>query len=214
MASSNQTQDISNVQALINQIRDEGVEAASQEAERLVREAKKEAAAIRQQAKTEIDKDRSKAEKEMAAEKSAALEALQLAARDSILRLGREVIGKFEGHVKRLVSENLKDENILHDLILAVAGKCAGQMPIGKNFEILISENSSDDDAMRKFILKVTCDMLQEGIELKPVSDRFDGIRVHIKDDDLEIDLTENAVTGLLMQHLLPRYRKIVKGLE
>jgi V/A-type H+-transporting ATPase subunit E len=204
----------SGVQELINQIRNEGVEAARQEAEKLIREAKETAAAIRQQAKAEAETAKTKAAQEIAAEKSASLEALQLAARDTVLRLSREVMDKFSSHVKRLVAAELKDENVLRDMLVALAGKSAGQIPAGQGINILLSEAGTGEDRLRQFILKITRDMLREGIEIKPSSDRFEGLRVRMKNEDLEIDLTEKAVTGLLLEHLLPRYSKIVRGLE
>jgi len=110
-------------------------------------------------------------------------------------------------------------------MILAIAGKSAAQLPSGQDIEILLSPGSfatedakgktdSGEDRVKQFILKVTRNMLREGIELKPSSGSSAGIRVRLKNEDLEIDLTEKAVTDLLVQHLLPRYRKIVRGQE
>jgi V/A-type H+/Na+-transporting ATPase subunit E len=219
------TQTTSGVQELIDQIRDEGIKVVKQEAEKLVLEAKEQAASIVAKAKAEVKDIRAKAETEIAAEKATTLEALQLAARDTVLRLGKEVMKAFEDHVRRLVSAELKDEDVLRDMILAIAGKSAVQLPKDQEIEILLSTGAlptedskgkaaAAEDRVKQFILKVTRNMLREGIELKPGSGVNAGIRVRLKNEDLEIDLTEKAVAELLVQHLLPRYRKIVRGQE
>jgi V/A-type H+-transporting ATPase subunit E len=53
--------------------------------------------------------------------------------------------------------------------------------------------------------------MLREGLELLPADDVAGGARVRLVGQDLEIDLTDTAVTRLLLKHLLPRYRDIVE---
>jgi V/A-type H+/Na+-transporting ATPase subunit E len=209
-------QTISGVQELINQIRDEGVQAAKLEADKLIHEAKEQAAAIVAKAKAEAKETSEKARRDIAAEKNNSLEALQLAARDTVIRLGTEVRAAFEAHVRRLVSVELKDENVLRDLIIAIADKGAAQLPKHRDIEILLCEGSlpAGEDRVKHFIMKVTHSMLKEGIEIKTIPQSTAGIKVRLKNEDLEIDLTEKAVTDLLVQHLLPRYRKIVRGAE
>jgi V/A-type H+-transporting ATPase subunit E len=189
----------------------------------LVREAKEQAAAIVGKAKAEAKETKDKAEREIAAEKAASLEALQLAARDSVLRLGKEVRGAFQDHVMRLVGSELKDETVLRDMILAIAGKGGHQLPKDSSIEILLSDASlpdasgktgADNDRIKHFIMKVTRDMLRDGIEVKSFPGAEAGLKVRLKGEDLEIDLTQKALTDLLVQHLLPRYRKIVRGQE
>jgi V/A-type H+/Na+-transporting ATPase subunit E len=219
------TQTTSGVQDLIDQIRNDGIQAVKQEAEKLIQEAKEKAADIVGKAQAEAKELKAKTETEIAAEKATSQEALQLAARDSVLRLGKEVRGAFESHVRRLVSAELKDDDVLRDMIMAIAGKAGAQLPAKQEIEILLCEgspseggpkgkSSSGEDRIKQFILKITRNMLREGTELKVGSGPNAGIRVKLKNEDLEIDLTEKAVTELLVQHLLPRYRKIVRGVE
>jgi V/A-type H+/Na+-transporting ATPase subunit E len=219
------TQTVSGVQELITQIRDEGVQAGKQESEKLLGEAKGKAASIVAKAKAEAKQALDEAQRAIAAERANALEALKLAARDTVIRLGTDVRKAFEAHVRRLVAAELKDEDVLRDIILAIAGKGASGLPKHRDIEILLGEVSpaegeqkgkpeAEDDRVKHFILKVTRSMLREGIELKPFPQKTTGIKVRLKKDDLEIDLTDKAVTDLLMEHLLPRYRQIVRGTE
>ncbi len=216
------TQTISGVQELIDQIRNDGIAAVKEEAQKMILKAKEDAAIIVAKAKAEAKAEKDKSDNQIAAEKAASLEALKLAARDSVLRLGKEVRTAFESHVRRLVAAELKDTNVLHEMIIAIAGKSGSQIPVKQDIEMLLSagllstqetkeQPDVAEDRIKGFILKITRDMLREGIEFKSSPGASAGIRVKLKNEDLEIDLTEKALTDLLVQHLLPRYRQIVR---
>ena len=53
--------------------------------------------------------------------------------------------------------------------------------------------------------------MLRKGIELVPATDVHAGARVRLVDDNLEIDLTDDAISDLLLRRILPRYRQIIE---
>ena len=54
--------------------------------------------------------------------------------------------------------------------------------------------------------------MLREGVELKPSDELQGGIRVQLLGEDMEIDLSDEALSDMLLKYLLPRYRAIVSG--
>jgi V/A-type H+-transporting ATPase subunit E len=56
--------------------------------------------------------------------------------------------------------------------------------------------------------------MLREGVEIIPSREVPGGVRVRVVGEDLEIDLTDGAVSKLLLKHLLPRYKSILEGFE
>ena len=97
------------VQNLIERIRDQGVQAAQSEADRLLSDAKKQAADIVAQAKAEADAQRAKTNAEIEAHRTASLDALQLAARDTVLDLKARVVARFEEFVKRLFVSATRD---------------------------------------------------------------------------------------------------------
>ncbi len=215
-------QQTSGVRELIAQIREEGVTAAQQEAEKILREAKDKATRMVENAKAEAAELQSRTRRELEEERAAALEALKVAARDTVLRLVGDVMTTFETYVKRLVSARMQDEDFLRQIILTVAARGAKNIKPGEAIEILLSPESlrkggndaNAEEVLRQFILKISSAMLEEGVELKPVKNAFKGIRIKFKEGNLEIDLTEKAVGELLAQYLLPRFRNIVKGLD
>ena len=69
-------------------------------------------------------------------------------------------------------------------------------------------------DNMRRLVLGISGEMLEEGVDLKPSASIGGGIRIRLVGEDLEIDLSDEAISELLLQNLLPRYRAIVSGAE
>lgn len=216
----------SGVQELIGRLRDDGVQAGREEAETLVREAKAKVQDIIDKAKTESREIRDRTFKDIELEKTAAREALQLAVRDTILDLKSSIRARFADQVKRVVSLELEDQDFLRQLILAIAGEVGSRTADKSPMEILLSdtafpeeitqskEASNAKDRTRHMILSITREMLREGIELKPAGKDISGIRIRIVDEDLEIDLTDECVSKLLLKHLIPRFREVLEGID
>ncbi len=209
------------VQELIDRIREEGVRAAREEAERIVKEAERRAAALVAEARREADALRAQAHEDIEAEKAAAEEALKLSARDTILHLETQVIHAFERFVRRLVSKATCDECFIRDLVLVLAGRAVEEFIHDRQIQIFVSEVLLSDkpderlrEAGRQTILSLASDMLREGVELVPADDLHGGVRVRLVDDQMEIDLSDEAVARLLSARLLPRFRNLLEGIE
>lgn len=217
-----ETPQSSGVQDLIARIRDDGVQAGRKEAEQILADARQQAARLVSEAKAEADEMRQKASEEIKSFEQAALEALKMAARDSRLQLEAEVLTAFEQHVKRLIAPVTYDRNFVRALVLVLAGHAVEEYLEDKQLQILVSdllageERSTPefDKAVHEGVLGISGDMLREGIEILTASDIRGGVRVRVVEEDLEIDLTDEAVSKLLLKHLLPRYRAILQGIE
>jgi V/A-type H+-transporting ATPase subunit E len=217
-------QQSSGVQELIQQLRNQGVDAGKKEAETIVEEAHRRAAQIVAKAKAEAEQVRSKARTEVEAEEKAAKAALQSAYRDTVLRLVSALTTHFEDQVRRLVSRELGEKEFIRKLILQVASQAVPPDLGAKPAEILLPTELVGVDALRAkpeevregtlthFVMELSGEMLREGIELKPMGESMPGIRIRLVGQDVEIDLTEQAVADLLLKHLLPRYRAVLEG--
>jgi V/A-type H+-transporting ATPase subunit E len=216
----------SGVQELISRLRDEGVQAGSKEAERLLAQARRDAAEILQQARNEAARLRDSTHVEIEKERESATHALKLASRDTVLELRATVSRHFEQHVKRLVSQVSVDEELVKSMILVLAGHAATDFVRDRDAEILVAHlmfgAGEDDEAAsahaeeraHKLVLGITGNMLREGVELIPDTDISGGARIRVKGEEVEIDLSDEAVTELLMKHLLPRFQLILSGAQ
>lgn len=216
------SQQTSGVQELISRIRDDGVQAGQLKADEIVAQARQEAARLVSEAQAEADEILRKTEATIESDRKAALEALKMAARDTRLQLASEVTAAFEQQVKRLVAPVTHDGSFIRSLILVLAGQASEQYPPDQALEVLVSdliagrdhENKVLDQRARESVLGIASDMLREGVEIIPDSEIAGGARVRVIGEDLEIDLTEEAISKLLLKHLLPRYRDILEGID
>lgn len=213
------TKTSSGVTELIARIRDEGVAAGRDEAARIVAEAKDDAARILAEARAAADQKREESSAKIEADRQAALEALQQAARDTGLRLRAMVRTAFEARVKRLVSEATGHTEFVQSLMLVLAGKAADEYVRDKKAQILLADvvagkklDPEDEQRLRDAVLAITGDALRDGIELVSSTEVKGGARVRLVGEDLEIDLTDEAISELLLKMLRPRYRAIIAG--
>ncbi|MGD8869924.1 MAG: hypothetical protein PVI01_20060 [Gemmatimonadales bacterium] len=206
----------SGVKDLIERIRDEGVQAAHNEADRIINEAKAQAARIVADAKNEAAAIKKDAEATMQREQQATIEALRMAARDTGLELRAAVMAAFEEHVRRLVSDVAGDGSVLRDIILVLAGRAVEDFIKDKNAAILVPKRLTDEpppeleEFLHSTAAALSANVLREGIELIPSNEIQAGARVRLVDDDLEIDLSDEAVSEMMLKLLLPRYRRIL----
>ena len=211
----------SGVQDLIARIRDQGVSAGQDEATRLIQEAQRQAARIVREAREEAAALKQETQAQLSADRAAALEALKLAARDTGPELQAAVVQAFERQVQRLVSTATLDTEFLKQLILVIAGHSVKEFVKDKSVRVFASNLLLGDDSdpelrerAERATLALASDMLRDGVELVPAQNVEGGVRVQVVDDNLEIDLTSDAVARLLLVHMLPRFRNLLSGAE
>ena len=214
------------VEALIEKLRDKGVSAGQTEAERLIVEAKQKASAIKKQAQQEANEIISEARKETDALKAAGKDALELAARDAHLKLRELVMNRFNDEVRRLVGQVMEPQPFMEKLILQVAGRARDEAGLDKQdkLSIKLPESLIRIDDLRKdpeelkegtmahFVLSVMASLFREGITYNPSGDVKKGLKIYLKDGDVEVDLTDEAISAVLLEHLQPRFRALLEG--
>ena len=211
----------SGVQDLVDRIRDQGVLAANEKAAKIIRDAEAKSAKMLADAKREAEQLRENTRIEIESNHKAALEALKLSARDTVLQLESKVSSAFEGFVQRLVTSATRDEQFIKSIVLVLAGHVEKELIGDKEIQILISESILTDQPNEKLrertkqtILALSSEMLREGVELIPSSQIEGGARVRLVKDKLEIDLSDKAIASLLYQRILPRFKAIFEGSE
>jgi V/A-type H+-transporting ATPase subunit E len=214
----------SGVQALIDRLRDQGVAAGRQEAERITSEARHQAHRILEDARAEAERIRAGAKKDAEAEQAAAREAMKLAARDAVLGVRNELGTRFAGHVRRMIGDELGDPEFVRRLIMELVDRVVPERQAGEKVRILLPEDLVSIEELRlkpeeirqgtlaHFVLTASRDLLEEGVELLPGEPGGAGIRVRFAERDLEVDLGERAVSELLLRHLQPRFRALLEG--
>jgi V/A-type H+/Na+-transporting ATPase subunit E len=217
----------SGVEDLIARLRDDGVKAGREKAEQVLQEAREEAARILAEAKAEANEILGRAKVQIERDRNACMGSLKTAIRDTELKMESELKVDFAAHVRRLVSIEMGDREFIKQCILAVSGMATGDMVCeGQPVEVLLPKDLFETDEsgsrltpegkerMRHLVLGISADMLRDGVELRPSRNLKRGIRVRLVGEDLEIDLSDKAISDLLLESLLPRYQAIVRGEE
>jgi V/A-type H+-transporting ATPase subunit E len=209
------------VQNLVDRIRDQGVLAATEKANKILRDAEAKSAKMLADAKREVEQLREHARVEIASNHAAALEALKLSARDTVLQLEAKVASAFEVFVQKLVTSATRDEKFIKSIVLVLADHTQKELIGDKEIEILISEsiltgqpNEKLEERAKQTILGLSSEMLREGVELIPSSEIEGGASVRLVKDKLEIDLSDKAIAKLLYQRILPRFKALLEGSE
>jgi V/A-type H+-transporting ATPase subunit E len=210
------------VENLIGRLRDEGIAEGRSQAQALVITAQRQASDIIAGAQQEAESILAKAKEEAGKLKAAGENAIRLAMRDTILSLERDLVEQFRTRLFRLVKGSLADPAFLQHLILEVASKAAPAM--GERTQLLLpAEIISLEDLQGKpeqatpgtlmhFVLSLGGGMLREGMSFGVADDGEAGVRVRLVDDDVQIDLTESSISELLLRHMLPRFRALLRG--
>jgi V/A-type H+-transporting ATPase subunit E len=215
------------IDALIARLREQGVSAGREEGEKIVADARAVAKQIVDNAKEEAKNQLQAAQKQAEAFQSAGIAAIQMAMRDTILDLKSQLMQQFSSDVRRLVSRSLTDEALLRQMILEVAGRVresvdaagAQQIEVVLPAQVVgLDELRNNPDDLRRgklthFVLGLSDDILRRGVTFS-VSDQHErGIRIQLVDKDISLELTDEAIAALLLDHLQPRFRAILEGI-
>lgn len=212
---SSEAETSSGVQQLIDRLHKEGVAKGRGEAEALVAAARQEATEILDQAKREADAIVAAAQQEAEHVREGGEEAIRLAGRDAILSLTEELRDDFVRKLKGLVGHTLKDTEFLKQLILEIARRAVPEQTEGPANVVLLKEATATgaqphDDALDELVRSLGGEALRDGLTYEVAGNDTPGVRIQVVDDNLEIDLTSETLTHLLLKYLSPRFRTIL----
>ncbi|KTC84455.1 hypothetical protein [Legionella brunensis] len=216
------------IETLIDRLKQEGVNAGKAEAEQIINEARLKANELLNRAQEQSQMLLNKAHQEILNEKQAAEDALQLAARNMRLELRQNLMDRFAQEVQRIAHKELNNEELIRQLIFLIATDIKVQMTAfkAKKVEIElpktvldfeeIKKNPSlmEKDLLKELVQSITHQMLKAGMSVKVnQTEQVAGIKVHLMDEEIVLDITEEAVSKLLIKHMQPRFRALLEGL-
>lgn len=214
----------SGIEALIDQLKDQGVQKGRDEAAQILKDAQTEANLLLKQAQDEADQLKSKAKHEAAQRRQAGEDALKMSARDLLLDVKESLAHSFTDQVDRLIKQQMDSPEFMQRMILELVGRVRDQSELNEaeKLEVLLPEQFIGLDELRrnaseykegrlsKFVQSLSADLLREGVSFN--SHKGEGIRVRLVDKEVEVDLTDKAIAQLLLQHLQPRFRALLEG--
>ncbi len=195
------------LQELIEQIKKDGVEAAANEAESILKSAKAEAEKIISAAKAEAEKIMLNAKNEN--------DRMVKSGEDAISQAGRNLLISFRESVtkelKAVVGENVTavySSDALAQLITK-AVECWAAKPDVEDISLIL--NSEDLKSLEDTLLAGLKDKISKGVTLK-ANDNFDGgFRVAVNNGGAYYDYSAEAVVEMLSNYLSPKVTALLK---
>ena len=216
----------SGIEALIERLRQQGVEAGRAAREELVGDAEREAERIVKKAREKASAIVSEARQEVRRLQSSGEDALRIAMRDTVLRMRETLRKRLEGQFRSLVSEQLVDQEFLRRLIVEVARRARDDSGAAEAEEIEIllpveviglddlrQQPEESDVRLSKLAKEIASATWRDGVSIDTLEPGGRGIRLRLKDEELELDLSDRAIADLLLEHLQPRFRIIMEDL-
>jgi V/A-type H+/Na+-transporting ATPase subunit E len=206
------------IEKLVSRLREDGVKAGQEQADRIIREAESKAAQIIAEASRKAEQTQAAASENVNALEIAAKGAIKIAARDAMLGLRNEVRESFGRYVRRLVGETLDDPEFIKSMVLILAGEASEKHIKDKAAQIYLSRailEREQSPEMRQrssqLVKSLATGLLRSGITLVPTDEIKNGAKVRLVGDQLEIDLSDEMISELLLRHLTPRFREIMR---
>ena len=225
------------VQSLIDRLHDDGVNQGKSAGKKIVAEAESRAEWILQQAEGEAIRIRDVAEKEARFITESGAGALEMAYRDIFISLKNNLLDQFSSRIQSVVSIALSDEDLLKSMILEISNGVVtdakgSEKPEGDadndvdvDVELLLPKeiigledlrknpNQLKDSPLLAFIATQTMLMLENGVTIGAGDHHESGIVVRMNKGEVELELTDKALSRLLLQHLQPRFRALIEGI-
>jgi V/A-type H+-transporting ATPase subunit E len=194
------------VQELINKIKKDGIESATQEALKLKAEAEAEAKHIVEAAKKEAQEIAAKAKKDAERSEKAGKAALEQASRNLVLVFKAEVQAMLDKLIASQLGASYNDDVIkavLPDLLKAWAAKS------GDSIDVLLPEASLSK--LQGFFKEKLAAQFKKGVELRSDSTLAGGFRIAEKDGSAYYDFSAESVAEMLSAYLNPHLAQILK---
>jgi V/A-type H+-transporting ATPase subunit E len=210
------------VQELLDKLRDDGVAAGQAQAERLVSDARVQAMEILDLAKAEAESLLLEARKQAAEFEASGKSALRMASRDVILSVREACHDEFRNRLRQFVKHRLSDQKLLEQMILELTAKNRPSDSTRHVSILLPSSQVSAEDLQKEvrdvqpgslaaFVLGLTAEVLREGLTFGVSDDSGEGVRIKLLDEDVQLELTDQTITSVLMRYLAPRYRAVMQ---
>lgn len=194
------------LQELINKIKKDGIETASEEANKMKSEANAEAKHIVDAAQKEAAGIIERGKQDAARFEKAGISAVEQASRNLVLAFKDEIQSLLDKIITQSVSLSFSDDTlkaIVPELIKNWASKGTD------NLAVVLSE--ADCGKLQSYFTDKLSAELKKGLELKADKNLTSGFRIAAKDGSAYYDFSAESVAELMSSYLNPRLQEILK---
>ena len=195
------------VQELIDKIKKDGIDSASEESAKIKQDAEAEAKRILDAAKKEAAKVSEKARQDAERFEKAGVAALEQASRNLLLVFRDEVQALLDRLVAQQLKESYSDDvlkKVLPEVLSAWGPKEQGSL------DVLLSAASLTK--LKSFFETKLAKEIKKGLELRSDSTLSGGFRIASKDGSAYYDFSADSVAEMLCAYLNPRLAEILRA--
>ncbi len=195
---------------LIDQIKENGVKAAENEAESILEAAKAEAEKIISDAQAQSERILADAKSENERMVSSSEAAIRNAGRNLLISFRESVARELKAIIGENVAKVYSSDTMAQLVVKVVEGWAA--KPETDNIEVVL--NSDSLKSLENAVLAGLKDRMLDGVTLK-ANDNFDGgFRVSVNNGNAYYDYSTEAVVDMLSNYLSPRVTDLLKEAE
>jgi len=195
------------VQELIDKIKKDGIESASEEAAHIKHDAENEASRIVEAAKKEAADIVAKAKQDAERSEKAGIAAIEQASRNLVLLFRGEIQGLLDKVIDAELVEAYNDDTVKK--ILPEVLKSWSEKGID-SLSLLLPEASISK--IESYFTTKLANELKKGMEIKPDSNINAGFRIAMRDGSAYYDFSAEAVAELFSAYLNPYLSEIFKS--
>jgi len=193
-----------NLENLIRQLKEEGVEKADQQAAEIIARAKKEADEIVSNAQNRAKQLTDKAVQENETLRQSAIADIKQAGRDTVLLVKQQITSAAVRVFEQNVAAALTPESV-RDLLLKIAGNWSPD----KILEVTVP---AVDKAALEALLPAAFKAAGRELVIKTGANLTKGFRVSVQGEEVNYDFSDEAVFASLQELLSPALKDILKN--
>ena len=120
----------------------------------------------------------------------------------------------------------MKKKEILRQLIFEVVGQAKEAGENAAQRQVLLPRDvvgleqlrrqpeELGQDELSQLVKEISQDMMRgEGITFATAEDDLSGLRVRLVEEEIVLDVSDQAIAELLLEHLQPRFRALLEGI-
>ncbi len=220
----------SGIDALVQRLQSDGLEAGQRQADDIIAKAEAEAEAIRNKAQQQAEQLLEQARRTMATERQAAEDALQVAFRDLVLDMKNRLLMRLSETFEHQVRDTLQQPELLQNLIREAVIAIAAPAPLKseQSLTVLVPDallnvqeirqdpGKATEGPLAELAFALREEVLKDGIQFRPLSkggrQADGGFRVASEQGQVQIDISDKAIAELLLSYLQPRFQAMLDG--
>ncbi len=190
------------IQDLINSIKKEGIDSATEESRKIIEEATRKAEAIVKEAEAEKEKMLSDGMRRLEKEKASFSESLKMAARDLSLSFRKEIEGKIQALLDEKVNSSFDEATLKELLKTVIEAEFKG--------DVVVTLPEEKRKSIASSLLSELASELDRGVELSFSQSLQGGFKVAAKDGRAYIDLSDEETVKLLYPYISSSVRELI----